>query len=1042
LSGYSGFFQKLMTRTIVVLLVFLLGINTFGFNLPKASADAGPDLIVQDITLSPPNPAIDESVTITVTIKNQGDASAGTSYVTCYIDDIILQTQSVSALDAGLMATATFSWQATEGTHTIRAVADSSDIITETDETNNASTNSLTTLASDLIVQSITWSPTNPSGGDIITFSIVVKNQGNAKSKNTNINFYIDGYTRGTQDIAAINPSASLTKTYSWTALDGQHELKAVVDETNNNKESDETNNELIVTFATGVADLAFQNVVWSPQNPSKYDTVTCNVTVVNQGQGRADTWYLAYFLDGTLGSTILGSSLEPEASANMTFSWQTLNDEHDIRIVLDYYNSETETDETNNEYTLNITTLVPDLIVSDISWLPINPGTGDNVTITVKIKNQGSGRAASSTASSYIDNHFITYLSTSEIDAEEEATVTFSWLATSGTHNITIIADYNKALNEINRDNNDTTKSITIAPPDLIVPSISWSPEDASIDEMVTFSVNITNQGSGKALNFHVAYFMDDMVLKSELISCLDAGASVNVTCTWQVKTGRHTFKAVANYNNYIIESDNTNNENTILFAPKLPDLAITSIIWSPHDMPAGNNVIFSIDIENQGLISSAPSRIAFYVDGVVAGYTDIGYMEAGVGTTEYFTWSASAGIHSISIILDSANQIVEIDEANNTRIINIPLPDLTVGDITFSPSDAQIGDTLVITANITNQGSGKTEISQIDCYIDGIKIASQELLSVEAGESVAKTFDWVAEAGIHTVRITIDTTNTVIEDNETNNEKEYDCAIATPDLIVEGMSWTTSNQLNNNEATLTITIKNIGTGPSEEFQVHYSLDSSPADIKNIASIPAGETVAFSFITILTTGQHTATIIADYNDVIIELDETNNESILSFSTIAPDLVIRTITYSPLDAGDGDTVTIIVKLENRGGAKATNVQLALYIDGSIVDYADIEEMDIAVITTIEFTWVATEGEHEITFFADADQTVFESNELNNTKSRTLSFEKSQAATNIPVNTATVSDGGFIESYWWLLLILAGLLVAIAFIPTLRSLRKK
>jgi uncharacterized repeat protein (TIGR01451 family) len=388
-----------MTRTIVILLVFLLGINTFGINLPKAFADTGPDLIVQNITLSPQNPTLDETVTITVTIKNQGDATAGTNYVTCYVDSIILQTQSVSALDAGLMATVTFTWQATEGTHIIRAIADSSNIITETDETNNADTYSVTTLAVDLIVQSITWSPTNPSSGDSIVFNIVIKNQGNTKSKNTNVNFYIDGYTRGTQDIAGINPGASLTKTYSWTALDGQHELKAVVDETNNNIESDETNNVLIVTFATGVADLAFQNVVWAPQNPSKYDTVTCNVTVINQGQGRADAWYLAYFLDGTLGSTILGSSLEPEASVNMTFSWQTTKDEHDIRIVLDYYNNEIETDETNNEYTLSLTTLVPDLIVSDISWSPTNPGAGDNVIFTVKIKNQGSGRAASSTA-------------------------------------------------------------------------------------------------------------------------------------------------------------------------------------------------------------------------------------------------------------------------------------------------------------------------------------------------------------------------------------------------------------------------------------------------------------------------------------------------------------------------------------------------------------------------------------------------------------------------------------------------------------------
>ena len=1044
MSCFPAFVKKLMTRTIVILLVFLLGINAFGVNLPKASADAGPDLIVQDITLSPGDPAIDDTVSITVTVKNQGDASAGTNYITCYMDNIILQTQSVSALNAGLMATVTFTWQATQGTHIIRAIADSSDIIAETDETNNANTYSLTTLAPDLIIQSITWSPTNPSVGDSIIFSIIIKNQGNIKSRSTNLNFYIDGNTRGILDVAEINPGASLTKNYNWTALGGQHALKAAIDETNNNKESDETNNELTVTFATGLSDLAFQSVAWTPQNPSKFDTVTCNVTVINYGQGRADSWHLAYFLDGTLKSTISGSSLESGASANITISWQTLQDKHDIRIILDYYSSEIETDETNNEYTVSITTLVPDLVVSDVSWLPVNPGAGDNITITVKIRNQGSGRAAQSRAASYIDNRFISYLNMPEINAGTEATATFNWVATSGTHSILINADYDRILNEKNTDNNDTIVKITIIEPDLIIQSISWSPENPTVDEIVTFTINIKNQGGGRAVNFHVAYLMDDILLTSELITQLNAGASVNTTCKWKALNGRHTFKAIANYNNYIIESDKTNNENSILFAPKLPDLTITSIIWSPPDMPAGNNVIFNINIENQGLIGAAPSRIAFYVDGAVAGYKDIGQLEVGAATIEHFTWAASEGSHTINIILDSGNQIVEIDEANNIKVINIPLPDLIAEDITFSPPDVQIGDTLVITAYIQNQGSSKTEDSQVDCYVDGIKIASQELLSIDIGESVIKIFNWVAEAGIHTFKITVDVNNTVIEVNETNNEKEKDCAIATPDLIVEGMSWITSNQLNNNEATLTITIKNIGTGTAGESQVKYSFDSSPADIKNIASIPAGETVVFSFITILSTGQHTASIIADYNDVITELDEDNNESTISFSTLAPDLVIRTITYSPLDAGAGDTITIIVKLENRGTAKATNVRLSLSIDGSVLDYADLPEMDITTPITVEFSWQATEGEHEITVFAEGDETTIESNELNNTKSRTISFEKPGAPDNEPSGTpnTSASDGGLVEQWWWLLLLIAGMLCVSAFVSTFRLLRKR
>jgi len=363
-------------------------------------------------------------------------------------------------------------------------------------------------------------------------------------------------------------------------------------------------------------------------------------------------------------------------------------------------------------------------------------------------------------------------------------------------------------------------------------------------------------------------------------------------------------------------------------------------------------------------------------------------------------------------------------------------------IEEIIFSPSDTQIGDMMTITASIKNQGSSETGNSQVDFYIDGIKIDSQELLSINGEETVTKTFNWVAEAGIHTFKFILDVNNTVIEANETNNEKEQDCTIPTPDLIVEGMSWTMSNQLSN-EVTLTITIKNIGTGTARESNVQYSFDESPADIKNITSILAGETFVFSFITILTSGEHTATIVADYDELIEELDEDNNQKIISFSTTTPDLVIRTITYSPLDASIGDTITIAIKLENRGNTTANNVRLALSIDGFIVDHADIEEMDTITPITIEFTWEATEGQHEITVIVDDDQTIAESDESNNSKSRTISFEQPESPVNNAPSTQNTStnDEGLMEQWWWLLLLIAGLLIVAAFTSTFKLLRK-
>ena len=196
-------------KTLVILLTFLFGVNAFGLGRPAVFAASWPDLIVSEISLSPSEPALGDSVTITVAIKNQGDSPADTSFTTCYIDDAVIGTKSIDSLDPSITATATFTWTASQGPHTIKAIADSSGKIAEGDESNNTATYSITTIAPDLIVQSITWLPANPSKGDTVDFSITVTNQGNYRSGYTSLDFQIDGSSRGLLDVPAIEPGES-----------------------------------------------------------------------------------------------------------------------------------------------------------------------------------------------------------------------------------------------------------------------------------------------------------------------------------------------------------------------------------------------------------------------------------------------------------------------------------------------------------------------------------------------------------------------------------------------------------------------------------------------------------------------------------------------------------------------------------------------------------------------------------------------------------------------------------------------------------------
>jgi len=116
----------------------------------------------------------------------------------------------------------------------------------------------------DLVVTSLTSSPTNPAAGDSVTFSGVVKNQGTATTPAgtvVGLAFSIDGTLVNWSDTSATALAAGASRTLTanggpngtatWVATGGTHSLTAVVDDVNRITESDETNNASATTTVT-----------------------------------------------------------------------------------------------------------------------------------------------------------------------------------------------------------------------------------------------------------------------------------------------------------------------------------------------------------------------------------------------------------------------------------------------------------------------------------------------------------------------------------------------------------------------------------------------------------------------------------------------------------------------------------------------------------------------------------------------------------------------------------------------------------------------
>jgi len=848
------------------------GTESDGTNNAEAvtfSSTSLPDLVIEGITLSPTRPSIGDKVIFTVTIKNQGSGKAGSSHVYFYVDNARQNSASVNTIEPGATANITFAWTAQAGSHSIKAVADSEEEVVESDETNNDYTYVFSVLAPDLIIDTITWSPENPSVGDKVTFTVTIKNQGYITARFSQVDFHIDGASRGYQDVPRIDAGAAVTKTFTWITRAGSHEIKAIADSNNVVTESDETNNEKTVTFSTATPDLIIQTITWSPASPSVGDAVTFTVTIKNQGSGRAEYSLVAFYIDDARQNSASVNRIDADATANITFAWTAQAGSHAIKAVADSNNVVTESDETNNEKTVTFSTATPDLIIQTITWSPTSPSVGDTVTFRVTIKNQGSGIADSSRVAYYIEGSPAVYQDVQEINAGAAVTKSFTWTAEAGSHTIKAVADFREMVVESDETNNAKTVTFSTLPPDFIIQNITWSPANPSVGDTVIFTVTIGNQGSGRGDYSRVSCYVDDIYLSSASVDRIAPNGTDIETFTWTAQVGSHTIKAVADSGNAVAESDETNNAKTVAFTPSVPDLIIQSITWSPTDPSVGDTVLFTVTIKNQGSGKAGYFSVAYFIDGSSRGYQDVPWIDAGAAVTKTFTWTARAGSHEIKAIADSNNVVTESDENNNEKTANFPAPDLIIQTITWSPESPTESDNVTFTVTIKNQGSGRADYPSVACYIDDAYLASASVNETAPGATVTKTFNWFAQAGSHTFTAIADKESQIFEIDETNNEKTVTFSVSLPPaptpapaLVPEPTPVTTPSP-KPQEVNIHLDVQSTRVSVGQDIVLNLSADNlktkTTMTVELTLEIPSGMTVTSTEFVKGDKGQYTA---------------------------------------------------------------------------------------------------------------------------------------------------------------------------------------
>ena len=626
-------------------------LETHTWNLSVAQ----PDLIIPDIVFSPSSPTAGQSVTITATVRNQGNANASAFNIRYRVNGSTIDTDRLTfGLNAGNSNNESTSYTfPSAGTYSIEVCADSSSEVSESNEGNNCRTESITVAAPpqpDLVIDDIAFSPSSPTAGQSVTITATVRNQGNANASAFNIRYRVNGSTIDTDRLTfGLNAGNSNNESTSYTFPSaGTYSIEVCADSSSEVSESNEGNNcrtESITVAAPPQPDLIVEDIWTSPTTPIAGQSATLYARIRNQGNANAAAFSIRYEVDGSsIGTDRLTFGLNAGSSNDESIGYTfTSVGTRSYRVVADSSSEVSESNESNNDRSENVTVNPPpqpDLVVTDLlmngqTTLPgVRPG--DDVRLDFDVLNQGTagtipnvhlrwywGTSQNSTANYIAEGGLGTVNGLAPNESERETDA--SWVIPSlspGTYWLTSVVDWDGRVSESNEENNTRSESFAILEPlrpDLIVQVVTGTASSYGTGESINATATIRNQGQATAGNSHLKYYLGTAdgsnrtyhYIEEGAVSSLAPNATANdqINFGWpipgDVVAGSYRVWVLADSSNEVPnESDENNNwgsSPSFTITPVVrADIAVISVIPSP--VPAGNAVTITYRVTNSG--------------------------------------------------------------------------------------------------------------------------------------------------------------------------------------------------------------------------------------------------------------------------------------------------------------------------------------------------------------------------------------------------------------------------------------------------------
>lgn len=353
--------------------------------VPNLTISAG------DVQVEPEQPQDGDVVTIKATVRNM-DGAPARDVAIALLEETgegtipVAEPRLVDLLPPNGAEMVLFLYDTTgkAGEHTLRVVVDPQNTVQEADETDNATTLSLSVApppGPNLAVSGndIAFNPAAPTAGQLVTITVTVHNTGKQDATNVVVTFLdVTGDTPQPIGAPAMIPRmgagsmATAQAIYDTTGKEGQRTIRVVVDPENQIAETNEQDNLAEATLTIGPSSkpselpnlvITSDNISFNPASPQVGTPVTITVTVRNTGQVEASKVVVAFF-DDTSGSpvpigepqTIERIAAGGSGQAQVVYDTTGKAGQRTIRVVADPNNAIPESNEEDNVATRALT--------------------------------------------------------------------------------------------------------------------------------------------------------------------------------------------------------------------------------------------------------------------------------------------------------------------------------------------------------------------------------------------------------------------------------------------------------------------------------------------------------------------------------------------------------------------------------------------------------------------------------------------------------------------------------------------------------------